>query len=53
MRVIVVSCLVFVHPLLMTFWKVQPSLPKYLEFVTVSVCSYAFFCDYCKIYNLI
>lgn len=32
MRIIVISCLVFVHPLFMTFWKVQPNLPKYLEF---------------------
>lgn len=42
MRITVISCLVFVNPLLMKFWKVQPSLPKYLEFVTKFLYVYMF-----------
>lgn len=34
MRITAISCVVFVSPLLRKFWNVQPSLPKYLEFVT-------------------
>lgn len=53
MRIIVISCGVFVHPLFMKFWKVQPNLPQYLEFVTKFLYVHMVFCDCRKIYNLI
>lgn len=34
MRITAISCVVFVSSLLRKFWNVQPSLSKYLEFVT-------------------
>lgn len=53
MRLIVISCLVFVPPLLVKFWKVQPNLPKYFEFVAKFLYVHMVFCDCCKDYNII
>lgn len=42
MRITVISCVVFVSPLLRKFWNVQPSLPKCLEFVTTFLYVHVF-----------
>lgn len=42
-RELFLAVLVFVHSLLMEFWKVQPSLPKYLELVAKFLYVHIFF----------